>query len=159
MLKDDILELIIKKYNEIKELYSKSLEVTSRILLLLSEKEADELADQFEQRENAIFSAEQKLKEVTGLSKQYARDKFLKNFTVEELYKTAPEYASKIKKIRIDTVEIIKNIQKLDETLRNRIGNYMNEIKMKLQKVDVTKKMRKNYGLDKSSVKLIDKNI
>ncbi len=159
MLKRDILENIFKKYSEIKDFYSKSLDITSKILSLLGEKEIEELAGEFDEREKNIYAAELKLKEAEGLAKQYARDNFLKDAGFDELNKISPEYASKIKKIRGEAAGVIEKLQKLDEKMRTQIENSMNEIKTRLQKTDTAKKIKKNYGFNNFKSNLIDKNI
>lgn len=159
MLRSDIFDLILKKYEEIKKFYSKSLDITSKILLLLIEKEADELKDEFDQREKAIFAAELKVKEVVELSRQFAKDMFMKEFNIAEIGKLSPEYAEKIKIARAEIVEIIEKNQKQDEKLKQNIENSMNQIRSRLKQADSTKKLKKSYGPVIVKPTRIDKNI
>ena len=159
MLKSDTIELILKKYKEIKETYSKSLDITSKILLLLIEKEPGELKDEFEQREKAIFTAELKVKQVVELSKQCAKDMLLKEFSPAEIGRVSPEYAEKIKKGRDEIVAVIEKIQKQDEKLKVNIENSMKQISDKLKQTDSTKKLKKSYGPAIVNPARIDKNI
>ena len=159
MLKKDVLETILNKYMEIKQYYSKSLDVTSKILLLLGEKDVSELSAEFDERERNFYKAETNLKQAAELAAQYARDNSLKKFSFAEINKIDRESAAKIKSVCDETTGIIEEIQKADKKLNAYLEKSMNDIKSKITSIAATKNLKKKYGFNNINSGLINKNI
>jgi|GEM_PF-5289894 len=146
MLAIKILEVICKKYVEVKAFYCESLNITSKILSVLNDIDYLKAPDYIDEREKSIYSAEKIMNEIKILSSEFVSKNKLNSFTTDEIAKISPENSKIILDLRKEIIDIIKKIKSLEQQINAKINTLKNNMQVELRKNQNIKNIGNAYG-------------
>jgi len=146
LLTNRLLEAIDVKYKKIHVLYQRSFELTNKIYSVLNEENFSEIQKLIAERENNLLSAEKLISETQKIKAEIIKNNKLSKLDRTEIAKFSEILADSIETERLTLIEDIKNIQKIQFKIEEKINSIKTEITKKVNNVGVTKKIHDAYN-------------
>jgi len=145
----ELLKEIEIKYAQIDALYLKALDMTDKMLAVLTEENFADLQKLVNERETYLFSAEKILAETQKIKNEVCKKNKLAKLDRNEISKISKTLGEAIETARLKLVGDIDKIQKIQVKIEEKFDSIKNDIKKKVDNVTVTKKIHNAYNKSK----------
>lgn len=149
MLIIEQLKNIENKYQKLSSLYQSSLEVTDKIISVLSEESFEEVQKLITERETYLYCAEKLLNELQIIKTEIVKKLKLDKFDKTGISQFSASLAESIDAYRLKTIEIITKTEKTQKLIEEKFESIKNDINKKNSNIGVTKKIHNAYNKNK----------